>query len=49
MIRELARLLCLGLERTDRVYAFAGGAVGGALVMVALHVWPHVLDPIRPR
>ena len=53
MIRELARLACLGLERGDRVAAFVGGGVGGAVgfwfVYLAtqryperfVHLFPH--------
>jgi surfactin synthase thioesterase subunit len=53
MIRELARLAALNLAPGEAAFAFLGGAVGGALAFVSLHLvnnrWPTLLDPIRPH
>lgn len=53
MIRELVRLAALDLTVSDRVTAAAGGALGGAIAVVALRLvdthWPTLLDPIRPH
>jgi hypothetical protein len=53
VIRELARLAALGLSLQEAAAAFLGGAAGGALAFVSLHLvnnrWPTLLDPLQHR